>query len=560
MGKMLKKTKFWLLLILILAGFLRFYQLADYPVGFHIDEASLGYNAYSLLKTARDENGQFLPLHIDMFGDQRPSGYQFLDILPVAILGLSEFATRLPSAIFGALTPLAMFFLARLLLKNQRRSGDQLGLVAAFLTAISPWHLVISRASAETIVALFLIILGAYFFLKSIKEKGTSFFWATFLWSVSLFFYHTSRVFIPMLGLAFSGCLFSHWWQKGRQFRLRLGLCLGLVILTALGLVFGSGAGSGRFQQVSILHFPEIRLVMEEQFREDGVAEMPVLAARFFHNKVVNYGLGYLKEYFRYFSPNYLFIEGGLPAWYLVPGMGLLLLVELPFLLIGLYGLVKKGGWFLVPVIWLVLGPVIAGLTQDDAPNVQRSLVMLPGLILISTYGFWVVWEWGRKKLIRPVRILAVVGLALVLVLNFSYFCHQYFVHGRLHRPWYRFNGFKEVVLAVNELEADYDKVVVSKTQGGTYMHFLFFSPFDPRAYQELGSPRDNDFGGFGKYVFVPQECPTQLPSGMVGEDEKVLYVASGVCSDPQFGDHQAKLIKREDGTVAFRISLSDSR
>ena len=90
-----KAVYFWILAgIFILATLLRFYKLGSYPVGFHIDEASLGYNAYSLLLSGKDDNGNTHPLYIDMFGDNRPSGYHFLTIPSVLLFGLTEFATK----------------------------------------------------------------------------------------------------------------------------------------------------------------------------------------------------------------------------------------------------------------------------------------------------------------------------------------------------------------------------------------------------------------------------------------------------------------------------------
>ena len=558
----MNKQKLLILLILLVAAFLRFYKLDQYPVGFHIDEASLGYNAYSLLRTAHDENGQFLPLHIDMFGDFRPAGYQYLDILPVKLFGLTEFATRLPSALFGAATTIAIFLLAMAIFKNKA-----LGFLAAGLIAISPWHIVISRASAETIVALFFIVLGAYFLLDGIRGKTKKVFWGTVFLAASLFFYHSSRVFVPMLGVAFLALLYPLWKGRKKTFKLSLLLSLAVVILLSLSLIFGTKGGAGRFQQVSVFHFPEIRLVLEEQIREDGVMGTSVILTRTFHNKLVNYTLGYLQQYFRYFSLNYLFIEGGLPKWYAVPQMGLMYLIELPFLLVGLYQLINKSKFwssekrnaekrlFLIPVVWLILGPTIAGLTRDDVPNVQRSLVMLPALTLITAYGFWDSLRLIKEKWGSLVQGLLIMTLVLIFCWNFSYFLHQYSVHSRVHQPWYRFNGFKEMVLTVNDLLPDYTKVMVTKGQGGIYMHFLLFQQFDPREYQGLGSPKDRDYQGFGKFIFVPQDCPTGPPSNLPREaDEKVLYVVSGTCEEPPFSGENVKLIRREDNTVAFRI------
>ena len=46
-----------IIIILLLAFILRFYRLDTYPL-LNPDEAAIGYNAYSLLQTGKDEHGQ----------------------------------------------------------------------------------------------------------------------------------------------------------------------------------------------------------------------------------------------------------------------------------------------------------------------------------------------------------------------------------------------------------------------------------------------------------------------------------------------------------------------
>lgn len=60
----------WLLLIfiIVLSGVLRLYKLSDIPVGLYADEASIGYNAYSILKTGRDEHGFFSLFGLELLG------------------------------------------------------------------------------------------------------------------------------------------------------------------------------------------------------------------------------------------------------------------------------------------------------------------------------------------------------------------------------------------------------------------------------------------------------------------------------------------------------------
>ena len=92
--------KYFILVAALLLGFyLRIHNVANMPNGLTWDEAALGYNAFSILKTGRDEFGKFLPIIFKSFGDYKPGLYVYLAVPSVAIFGLTEFATRLPSVL-----------------------------------------------------------------------------------------------------------------------------------------------------------------------------------------------------------------------------------------------------------------------------------------------------------------------------------------------------------------------------------------------------------------------------------------------------------------------------
>src|SRR3989344_4193346 len=102
-----------LILILLLAASLRFLHLADYPAGLNADEAALGYNAYSLLLTGKDEHGHPWPVNLESFGDFKPAGYAYFLIPFIKVFGLTEFAVRLTSALFGVLAVLFTYLLIK---------------------------------------------------------------------------------------------------------------------------------------------------------------------------------------------------------------------------------------------------------------------------------------------------------------------------------------------------------------------------------------------------------------------------------------------------------------
>src|SRR3990167_2080459 len=106
--------KIILLVIIIIAAILRLWNLGGNPPHLTPDEAALGYNAYSILKTGKDEYGQILPVIFKSFGDYKPGLYVYLTVPFVAIFGLTEFAVRLPSALFCILS---VFLIFRICLK-----------------------------------------------------------------------------------------------------------------------------------------------------------------------------------------------------------------------------------------------------------------------------------------------------------------------------------------------------------------------------------------------------------------------------------------------------------
>ncbi len=545
-----KKIKTYILLgsIFLLALILRVYMLSQFPVGFHIDEASLGYNGYSLLLSGKDENNNEFPLYIDMFGDNRPSGYHYLTIIPVKLFGLSEFSTRLPAAVFGAISIFAMYSLSSVIFRSKKIS-----LLSSLFIAIAPWHVVLSRASGEAVVALFFILAGFAFILHSLQKKSEKFLIiGTISIISSFFFYHTPRVFVPMLYVSMLFFLRSQWGKKKNvKYVVYLILSCVITLFTTAALVFLVSGGTGRFAQVNIFGHPETKLVMNEQIQEDGIEKKPLIETRIVHNKIINYSLTFASNYLEYFSGSFLFTKGGLPIWYLVPGMGLVYIVLLPFIILGIvYSIASDQHLYKVPLVWMIVAPITAAITVDDIPNINRAIVLFPMLELFAAFGISIfITRYYKSK-----TFLLVIVIALCIFFNFFYFIHQYFTHTSQHRTWYRNNGFKEMLTIVKKEYDQYDKILVTKSAGGIYPLILFYMKYDPIIYQSEGSPKGPDYGGFGKFYFVPQACPTIDKDNRFPADKKILYINKGDCSDDpvvRFTD-----IYREDGTRAFRMEL----
>ncbi len=543
MNNFIKKNSviFFLLGIFLLAASLRFYKLSEFPVGFHIDEAILGYTAYSLILTGKDTNNNFYPMYTEVFGDNLPTGYHILTMLPVKLFGLTELATRFVGAFFGSITVFAVFFLAFSIFRDKKIS-----LLTALLVALSPWHVSLSRGSSEAEVALFFIILGFACVIHSFNIQQKKYLlYGTVGLLVSYFFYHTPRIFVPILYGSLM-LVFFYWGKIIKQYKVWLLGSFFIIGMSALLLVFVLPGGSSRFNQISIFSFPETKLVMEEQIREDGVMGAQTLLTRVFHNKVISYFLTFTSNYFDYFTANFLFIKGGLPAIFTVPQMGLVYIVELPFFIFGFVLLsISKKTLYKTPLVWLLLSPVVASFTVDDIPNIRRAAVMIPAIEMIVAYGFFnVIKDSFWKKTITYVWVI-------FLLLNFFYFLHQYFFHQPIHRNWYRNDGFAQMIKTIKNSYTSVDKIIVTKNAGGIYPLVLFYMQYDPRMYQTEGSPKDHDYKGFGKFIFVPQACPFHQKHEYFPKGYKVIYIEKGECAT---NAQNEKAIFRKDGIKEFNL------
>src|SRR3989339_1188273 len=117
-----KKTFIILFFICCLSLFINLYKKNSSPPCFNTDEASFGYNAYSILKTGRDEYGTLLPLRLKSFGDYKMPLYSYLSIPFIVIGGLNEGGTRALNTVIAILFPFIMYLLSYQLFKNKHIS------------------------------------------------------------------------------------------------------------------------------------------------------------------------------------------------------------------------------------------------------------------------------------------------------------------------------------------------------------------------------------------------------------------------------------------------------
>lgn len=516
--KKISKPTLFLILIILVAIILRFWQLGNVPPSPNWDEAALGYNAYSILLTGKDEYGKFLPVILRSFDDYKPALYSYLVIPFVQFFGLSTFSVRVVSAISGVIAVVATYFLVKQLFSiydtrkdDKKNTTEAIALLSAGLLAISPWHLQFSRIGFEAQTGLCFNILTVLFFLKSFK-KNYFLVLSAFFAGLSIHVYQSEKVYLPLLIIA----LLVIFWKEFIKIPKKWIIASIFVgVLICLPLVYSILTDSN-----SLMRARGVSVFADQtQFLKDSVTKYADDSARkdvigmVLDNRRVEYGKAIVAGYIAHFNLNWLFITGDIERHH-APGMGLLYLFEFPLIFMGIYllffGDYSKKTKLTIFAIFL-LAPVPASITSG-VPHAVRTINFLPTFQIFAALAILQLYYFVNGINIRviglKVKYFIFAFLLLIFVFNFLYFLNQYFVQqNKLYSESWLY-GYKQAIDFVEPIKGEYDKVVVSNDRplDQSYIFFLFYTGFDPKKYQELGGTVTGGFkephAGFDNYTF----------------------------------------------------------
>jgi len=535
------KSKFILILIIILAFGLRFWKLDSYPA-FNADEAALGYNAYSLIQTGTDEHGNSWPIHFQSFNDFKPGGYVYLILPFVKVFGLNEWSVRFPNALLGVASVYVLYLLIIQMFNGQKLmvkknniiiNHQSLAIIASSMLAISPWHIHFSRGGWEVNTATFFILSGVYLFLKFIETKSFKILSFSFLsFSISIYTYHSARLIVPLLGM---GLLIIYWKELNIFNNLKKYLIyFFLLILFLSPLIYDLTKGSvgSRVAGVGLFADPGPISRIEEQRTEQG--DFTGLPAKILHNKLVNYGLAFLENWGEHYHGLFLFLSGDDIQRNKVPETGQMYLYDLIFILVGfviiLKSLIINHKPLTLILYWLIVAPMAAALTFQS-PHALRAQNMVIPLVIISAVGLLRIIKWLMIKS----QLLRNIGFILIGVLifwSFLRYSHTYWVHMSKEYPYSSQYGVKELVTYLDENNRTYKDIIITDRYDQPYILYLFYTKYDPAKFQMehtltakdgYGFSTVRDFSNLHFYSVKFEEMRTEYPNSLIiGTPEEI--------------------------------------
>lgn len=485
------KTKIIFICILLLAFFLRFWKLDIYPPSLNWDEVSIGYNAYSILKTGKDEWGFSSPLSFRAFGDYKLPVFVYSDVLSVGILGLNEWAVRVPSALAGLGIVVVLYFIIL------RLSGkSSYALWGMFLAACLPWSVFLSRIALEANLALFLSCAAFFSFLVGLN-KPRFLILSSLLLGLSLFSYNSSRIVSPILALSWVVIYFKKIKVFPREALISGVLFLSFILLMVpMALLSDSSA---RYRWTELLDEGALATINGERVR----STLPPAFAKLIHNKVTYFITQSSKNYIFHFNPDFLFLNGGSNYQFNIPQFGLIYIASFPFLVIGIFKTFKeKQRWQIASILWLLTAPIPAAVTRD-APHALRSLMMIPPLIILASLGF--------QSFLDKIKYnkFSTAVLVIILLISTGVFWQNYTTNYSINYSWAWQYGYKDIAGYIKNHDDKYQQIFVTKKYGEPHEFLLFYLNYKPYKYMNADNLlryQKSDWywvDRFDKFVFI---------------------------------------------------------
>lgn len=552
------KKYFWLILIVLLAAFLRLWKLNSLPLDTHVDEVMNAYVGNFTLKNGTDLYGNKWPiLYFNNFGDYPNILPMYLSGLGILLFGNNEFGMRAPIALFGIVSIILAYFVGKLIFQKK-----SLALFAAFSLAIFPWHIILSRATAEGITASTVFLLGIYLLLRNLKKQKLLPLVIAWLILLSTYLlYPAYRIIVPLALLP------TFLLSKDKKTKI-FCIVIAVVSLILTFMISQTAWGTGRFEQTSLFSQQSSVYPLQAEFIA-GEGHENALKARVLYNKAIMFGKEFIKQYASYFSIDFLFASGGLPMRYFVPDQGLwyysYLLLWLIF--IGL-ALLKnqyftKSISFILPtkdqrkylfyfIYLLLLSPLSAALTIDDVPNVHRATLMPLILSILSGLLLSVFYKLPKKK------IIFTCFMFLVIFESF-YFFNKYAVHAGKFQQVYRSPAMKNLAYYLAEQKNNYDSIYIER-KGETAIYYLFYNQiYDSKLNQQFQTKLQ--IPQVESIHFTKHEC---VYPGLIETDlsqKTSLFIVSSSCYDerPKILEDHPKLqeiaqIKSSQGDAIFKV------
>lgn len=472
----------------MVVGFIiRLINLEKMPNGLIPDEASAGYEAFSILNYGTDRLGKSYPVFLISWGSGQNALYTYLLIPFIKIFGLTKFAVRLPMAIISCISIIAMYCL----LKNI--FNKRIATIGVIFLAICPWHIMKARYGLESNIFPNVVLFAILFMVLGIrKEKMSIFYLGWLLLGLSTYAYGTSYFFVTIFSIIMLIFLLV---KRKIKFK-NAFIAISIAAFTALPIIIMIFINTFDLQEIKIFSFTIPRLFIN---RFEG--NCSIFSSNFIINSINNFKT----------SLKILIMQDGNFMW------GLTYWYSMPLFLIGVYEAIIKSKkyhianqimniWFLSAILLLFM--VTPGI-------IRINIIMIP-IIYYIILGMSIILELYKDKGWK------LVVIAIIIIASFIGFVYNYFSTRYTGAEFV--DGVQDVIKYVDSIQNK--NIYIEYNIKEPYMYVLFYTRKNPKDFystveyfEDVKIKEFDNVKHFDKYYFYIPE--------IVEKKEGNVYVLS---------------------------------
>ena len=513
----MKKQTILVIIIILIGIMIRIVGIGSLPNALNVDEASAGYEAYSILQNGIDRNGKAFPVFLEAWGSGQNALYSYICIPCILIFGLNAFAIRLPMAIIGSLSLVIFYLLLKRLL------GEKKAIIGLIFLTICPWHIMKSRWGLESNLFPDLILLFVYLLVKGLQDNKKWIFYLSFVIAgLSAYSYGTSYMFLPLF-------------------------IIPLLIILKIKNVIGIKEIIFSLLITALVSLPIILFVIINTFNLNeiklGIFTIPHLTSNRFKIITSIFGGSFLTTTWNNIKETFkiiFFQSDGLP-WNSLKSFGTIYLFSTIFTVIGIITPIyekflsksktekekqqkakqdiidklidHKVNLSWIFTIWLIVAILIGFICE---PNINRLNIIQFPIIYFTILGICYLVEF--KNYIG-------ICIGIIYLIYFSLFTYGY-----SKENWDNYftfeSGLKEVFEYTGELNNDYSKYhfVVTDSIKEPYIYTLFYTKYDSKEFiktvKYVKGTENAEFRqveSFGNYTFGDKYS--------ADSNEKLVYI-----------------------------------
>lgn len=470
-------------IIFVIGFFVRLVGLVEYPAGLNQDEASAGYDAYSVLNYGTDRNNQFIPVYFIAWGSGQSVLYSYLMIPFIYLFGLNELTVRLPMAIVGCIT---LVFVYKLL----KQYDKKLTIIGLAFFAICPWHIMKCRWGLDCNLFPDMVLIALCIIIIALKNSNIKkFYIGIAILSLSVYAYATAYMFLPIfMVILFIYLLVT---KKIKIKNAMMSLLISLLIVWPMIL----------FVLVNVFDLNEIKL---------GFITIPKLYQNRYEETITIFSSDFIESSLNNFDYNMkiLINQNDYTNYNVISFYGICYVFSLPFTILGMFRCLKKINlektilniWFIVALLLVF---------TCNGANINRLNIIMVPIIMYTIIGIYNMMKNNKDS---------IIPIAILYCISFLFFANSYIkTQGKDGTSFAQ--DLEEPIKYVSEL--DVDKIYIPQAFVQPYIYTLFYTQTSVQEYIDTvkffnEKVAFESIKSFGKYYFY-------LPTYM--NEENVAYL-----------------------------------